>query len=853
MIRSTHGLRGRSIATALGALGLAAPVLGQARTYTDDADFDEGILTQVNHDPPNQDQLQLDEVDGSVSFLAIALSGRGTVIRLDTETGAILGEYRTAPQGFPTNPSRATVDANGDVWAGNRDDSPSGQSGSVVKVGIVIGGTRVDASGTPDPTGGYLAPPFAYSTAVDRDGDGLIRTSMGGGDVLAWVDVTDGMGGASGGPALVQDAEDEAILVYQRTDATQNRQISFDGAGDVWVGGYPQSPNQFDVLDPTDGSIQGNLQLGLQCGGFAGEFDGAGVLWSSSFFEDTLMRHDPVGGTVTCIPTQLEPSGVLVDASGAVWVAGGSELRRFDGAGNPTGTFPIAGSAGLFAIAQHPVSGELWVTDFDNDLLFRVDTTGALLASTPVGGQPSGVAVDAAGMVWVTNNASDDAMRVDPATDMVDLTVSLGAGAQPFNPSRMDAFVSADGLAPLGTWEVVHDGGAADVDWTQVSWNSSELAGSTIEVEVRAANSPAALGGQAFVSVVNGGAGNVVGRFLEVRATFRTADGTTSPILFDLTVDGEVGPTRDCVEYDRRRPSSLLLFPEFDSRPGVLSLVTVTHVDCGGEAIDVEYVYVEGDECSEFNRTERFTPCDTLTAVVGAHDPNQTRGYLYCFAKDAATGEPIAADVLIGQMLIVDGIDRFEYSTNAVGFFGVGGEGTTDVDGDGRRDLDGVEYSEAADEFLVPRFIGQTTEGPQCNEGRDRHGELVLVDLTGGSDFTTVLDFLIYNDNEEVFSGEHSFECWERVRLTDISGVFGEEFLHHWTSHDPNESVGGFEAGWFRVDALLTQSSWMLIEEPAVQVLYIERVANYAASDLPFEVCSQPGGSLLPRGDTNGF
>jgi len=51
----------------------------------------------------------------------------------------------------------------------------------------------------------------------------------------------------------------------------------------------------------------------------------------------------------------------------------------------------------------------------------------------PQGLTPTGVAVDAAGKVWVTNLDSDNVMRIDPATSAVDLTVSLGAGAGPYN------------------------------------------------------------------------------------------------------------------------------------------------------------------------------------------------------------------------------------------------------------------------------------------------------------------------------------------------------------------------------------------------------------------------------------
>ena len=127
-----------------------------------------------------------------------AASGRGTMVRANTETGEIVGEYRTAPEGRGLNPSRTTVDLFGNVWTANRGEVEligDVAHGSAVKIGLIVGGTRVDASGSPDPSGGYLAPPFGYNTCSDRDGDGLIRTSTGLGNVLDWPDLTDGLGG----------------------------------------------------------------------------------------------------------------------------------------------------------------------------------------------------------------------------------------------------------------------------------------------------------------------------------------------------------------------------------------------------------------------------------------------------------------------------------------------------------------------------------------------------------------------------------------------------------------------------------------------------------------------------------
>jgi hypothetical protein len=64
------------------------------RTYTIDADFDEGTLVNVNHEESN-DQLQLDSEAAPFSFIWVAATSKGTVVKIDTETGAILGEFRS--------------------------------------------------------------------------------------------------------------------------------------------------------------------------------------------------------------------------------------------------------------------------------------------------------------------------------------------------------------------------------------------------------------------------------------------------------------------------------------------------------------------------------------------------------------------------------------------------------------------------------------------------------------------------------------------------------------------------------------------------------------------------------------
>ena len=124
--------------------------------------------------------------------------------------------------------------------------------------------------------------------------------------------------------------------------------------------------------------------------------------------------------------------------------------------------------------------------------------------------------------------------------------------------------------------------------------------------------------------------------------------------------------------------------------------------------------------------------------------------------------------------------------------------------------------------------------------------QLVLINLAGAR-FQATVDFLVWNDNEEVFSAQYTFYCWEDPRLSQINNVFTQEFLAS-TSHAPSEILGlpERESGWFKVNGLLAQSTQAEVVDPAIYAVLIERVAPYSVADLPWELCSQTNGDLLP-------
>jgi hypothetical protein len=318
----------------------------------------------------------------------------------------------------------------------------------------------------------------------------------------------------------------------------------------------------------------------------------------------------------------------------------------------------------------------------------------------------------------------------------------------------------------------------------------------------------------------------------------------------------------ECNERHRRQCGSLLLYPEFRNQKGVITLLTVTMGCCSpspGNTI-VEFRFIRGETCNESNQSFTLTPCDTVTMITSAVNSGGpgAQGYAYAFARNNIpspnnpTGTPVVFNHLIGQELILNGIESLNYGMNAVSFKAFGANADDQVDntpndddGDGIRDLNGPndpkpEYEEAPDKILIPRFLGQT---PGLT---DSH--LILINLSGGQAFTTIVSILGFDDSENPFSATYQFYCWARPSLLEINQAFSNVSLLS-TSTSPNEILGAptQKAGWFIVDGLVANSSVEAIQDPAIYAVLIECMgAGRCASDLPWELCSQTNGDLLP-------
>lgn len=608
----------------------AAP--GNPGVYTLDADYDEGTLVNVNHNTPNNDQLQLDEAPTPLEFIWVAASARGTIVKIDTVTGAVLGEYRSAPEGRGLNPSRTTVDGNGNVWSANRDESADNK-GSAVKIGLL-----------------------ENNQCVDRDGSGTIETSTGLGDILSWPDITDGAGGADG---VVEDAADECILLYQRLDDAINaRHVSVDANNDVWVGGYPFDQRMFYLLDGGTAAFLDSFDArAYGCGGYGGLVDGNGILWSASISQSNLLRYDPASDTGSCIPVS-QSYGLGIDTTGYIWNAmwSNNTIVKLSPAGAIEPGFPKpTGGNSSRGVAVTAVDNDVWVANSGSNTVTRLDNAGALLATISVGSQPTGVAVDAAGKVWVTNLSSDDAMRIDPASNSVDLTVSLGAGAGPYNYSDMTGSTL---IAPpdVGAWTIVHDSTILDAHWGYVTWTADTPGDSALLVT--AASSTDGIVFSAAEPVVSGVDLTVPdGQYLRVSVSFIRAttddDGDgfgDSPILYDLTILANRPP--DC---SAAYPSIGMIWPP-NHKFVPIDVLGITDPDGDPFTITIDGIYQ--DEPVDTYGDGRFTPdgmgVGTSTAWVRAERtgtpavPGNGRVYhIYFTADDGLVGGTCSGELLV--------------------------------------------------------------------------------------------------------------------------------------------------------------------------------------------------------------
>jgi len=509
------------------------------KVYTSDADFDMGVMDGVEHSTtPNQ--LQLSVQGSTLPFIWIANSGENTVSKMNTETGCELGRYRTGPGG--ENPSRTTVDINGDLWVGNRD--------SATATKIALTPTDTNGDGT-------------ITTSQDTNGNCLIEPD----EVLAW-------------------GTDEAVLLRIDVDPGP-RALAIDADNNVWIGGT--GGHTMRLYNGTTGALIKEIPVGVSGCCYGALVDSNGTLWISNDGSGSLTRIDDPAGThtMTFIPSgDGWVYGMSIDREGFIYTAGWSNnrLRKLDPATN-TWVYSVSISGGRSGRGVSVgLDGDVWVAQSGTNKITRHNAAdGSLIATITVGSTPTGVATAEDGKIWVTNYSSNSVMRVDPATNAVDFTQE--GHTRPYNYSDMTGIISRSITTRSGTWTVVYQ--EASLNKATVSWTADTPSDSTITV--MAESSVDGVTWSTAQQIQSGVEFNTVANATRIRLVveFNASTGELqSPILYDLTVDTSAPTGPGTLQFSSTNYSV--------NENGGTVTITVTRVGGSSGAISANYTSSDG-------------------------------------------------------------------------------------------------------------------------------------------------------------------------------------------------------------------------------------------------------------------
>jgi streptogramin lyase len=498
-----------------------------SRTYTLDADFDQGVLVGVEHDAV-LDQLQLSKEYTTLPFIWVP-NNEGTVSKVDTTTGKELGRYWVS-DGTDSSPSRTTVDLLGNCWVGCR------QRGTVVKIGL-----------------------FEAGQWIDRNLDGICQTSQ---DANSDGDIT--------GAEILPWGQDECVLYevvlvpgFEGTYVpgtysgsydynywgVSPRGLAIDANNNLWAGTW--STSKYFYIDGSTGAIIRSVDVAPH-NVYGAAIDENGILWSAegpgSFDggDSILLRLNPSTDAKSFVNIGHTCYGLGLDYNHHLWASSywSGKFSRIDISVNPP-TFVTYdtpeqfGSRGVAATSDN----NIWVASADANIVTRYDNNGNLVATITGLNGPTGVSVDANGKVWATDNYDEYMHRIDPTTNMIDLSKQIVGSGGHYTYSDMTGLVARTITTKIGTWAVVFDSEATDTPWGTISWASYEPGGTSVTVKVKSSNDQ--ITWSAWKLATNGVPLSATpnGRYLKIETTLQIIAGEVSPVLFDLTAQiGAIAP-----------------------------------------------------------------------------------------------------------------------------------------------------------------------------------------------------------------------------------------------------------------------------------------------------------------------
>ena len=401
---------------------------------------------------PNTGMIKIDssQISLKLKFLWASNSAANTVSKVDCKTIQEVGRYQVC-----NNPSRTSVDLDGNVFAACRGDG---------KVAKIIADKK---------------------NCVDKNGNGVIETSSD----------LDGNGNIEGNEMVPND---ECILFIvqplgQQSSYPGSRGAAVDKFNNVYIGYWNEGKVAY-----VDGKTGATIKIiDWQCPTYGLVIDQKGTLWGQGNGCGWLMSYNPTSGQWQKASSYgangISAYGINVDGKGRVWVGG--SLARY----NPAdGTWLKCGiSCAGIATAN---DGMVWLAK-DGSGIGKVDgETCAQLGTVNTGGAPHGCAVDFDGYVWGVNLGGNSVDKIDPGKtgqQIGGLIGSRGIGSQPYTYSDMTGYTLNYFTAPKGLFTTTFFAGGNGNPISQMKpkavWQILNLDGqyppaTHIDVQVKAAD-----------------------------------------------------------------------------------------------------------------------------------------------------------------------------------------------------------------------------------------------------------------------------------------------------------------------------------------------------------------------------
>jgi hypothetical protein len=541
------------IALTVGLCLLAGQAGAATKTYTLDAEFDLGVLVNVNHSAPNNNQLQLNTIASTFPVLWIANGGEDTISKFDSENNKEIARYRTwfGPAGQPgyqnhlnnpfagPAPSRTAVDIDGNAYVANRHfDS---RQPLIMKI-LTEGGIDRNGNGVID-------------TSSDLNSSGLIGDAAG--EIMAMADLN------GNGILDPNEITDERIAWAVRVGPAGGlgRSLCIGTDGHLWLGIFNAA--QYWKVSSVDGQIiagpisttptagQPNAGAGSPYGCL---IDQNGTLWGANLSglltkitntqNYTAANNTPAlaGSAVASFNSGVQNYGIALgeDASGnpAVFLGsvGGLRYQQFNPA---TNTFSFPGQGANFASTGIGVDGnnKIVTGPFGSGGVTKYNQDGSIVwtAATQLASETRGVIPDQDGDIWQISRTGNRLMKYR-GSDGAPLG-TFPIGNHPYTYSDVNGIANLNVTNPTGTWTVIFDASAAGTQWGKINWNDLVPAGSSVQVRARASDTQAGLPFQAYQVVAKNVQFAASGRFIQIETRLNSAPNNVSPVLYDLTVN----------------------------------------------------------------------------------------------------------------------------------------------------------------------------------------------------------------------------------------------------------------------------------------------------------------------------